>query len=98
MSAESVPTGPSNLCCNRNVEAKRYKRVKLHIADISASKIADVNRGILLPISSVQGDFKFALEIDVTTEDGITQSTIDNKIKETIKQIGAQIVDEKLEE
>ncbi len=77
---------------------KRYKKVKLHIADIPASKIADVNRGVLLPISSVQGDFKFAIEIDITSEDGITQSTIDNKIKETIRQIGAQIIDEDLEE
>jgi len=77
---------------------KSYKRVKLQIANISASKIADVNRGILLPISSVQGDFKFSLEIDVTSDDGITQSTLDNRIKETIRQIGAQIVDEELEE
>ena len=79
-------------------EGKQYKRVRLHIANISASKIADVNRGILLPISSVQGDFKFSLEIDVTSDDGITQSTLDNRIKETIRQIGAQIVDEDLEE
>ena len=30
--------------------------------------------------------------------DGFAQSTIDNRIKETIKQIGAQILDEQLEE
>jgi hypothetical protein len=77
---------------------KRYKRIMLRIADIPASKIADVNRGVLLPISSVQGDFKFTLEINVTDDEGFTQSTIDNRIKETIKQIGAQILDERLEE
>ncbi|MBN1306185.1 MAG: ATP-binding protein [Anaerolineales bacterium] len=77
---------------------KRYKRVKLRVENIPASKIADVNRGVLLPISSVQGDFEFTLEIDVSNDEGITQSTIDNRIKETIKQIGAQIVDEELEE
>ena len=77
---------------------KRYKRIMLRIANIPASKIADVNRGVLLPISSVQGDFKFTLEIDVTNDEGITQSTIDNRIKETIKQIGAEIVEEMIEE
>jgi hypothetical protein len=77
---------------------KSYKRIKLRIANIPASKIADVNRGVLIPISSVQGDFTFTLEIDVSNDEGLSQSTIDNRIKETIKQIGAEIVEEQLEE
>lgn len=77
---------------------KHYKHIRLRIGDVPASKIADLHRGVLLPISSVQGDFKFTLEIDVTSDDGLTQSTIDNRIKETIKQIGARIIDEQLDE
>ena len=76
---------------------QKYKRVRLVIEGIPAGKIADVNRGILLPLSLAVKDLKFALEIDVTSEEGITQATLENKIKETIRQIGARLREEGLE-
>jgi hypothetical protein len=76
---------------------QRFKRVRLVVGDIPASKIADVNRGILMPLSGAVGDFKLTLEIDVTSAEGITQATLENKIKETIRQIGATLQDERLE-
>jgi hypothetical protein len=75
----------------------RFKRVRLVVSGIPASKIADVNRGILLPISQAMGDFKFALEINVSGSEGISKSALENKIKETIRQIGAILRDEELE-
>ncbi|MCB0190758.1 MAG: ATP-binding protein [Anaerolineae bacterium] len=71
--------------------ADKYHRVHLVINDIPAGKIADVNRGILLPLSSLVKDMKFTLEIDVTSEEGISKATLENKIKETIRQIGARL-------
>jgi hypothetical protein len=76
---------------------QRFKRVRLVVADIPASKIADVNRGILMPISGAVGDFKFTLEIEVSSTEGISQATLENKIKETIRQIGANLREETLE-
>jgi hypothetical protein len=76
---------------------QRFKHVRLVVADIPASKIADVNRGVLMPISGAVGDFKFTLEIEVASTEGISQSTLENKIKETIRQIGANLRDEMLE-
>jgi hypothetical protein len=76
---------------------QRFKRVRLVVSDIPASKIADVNRGILMPISGAVGDFKFTLEIEVSSTEGISQATLENKIKETIRQIGANLRDETLE-
>jgi len=76
---------------------KRFGRVRLVVAGIPASKIADVNRGILLPISRAVGDFKFTLEIDVSGAEGISQTTLENQVKETIRQIGATLRDEVLE-
>jgi len=70
---------------------------RLVVGDVPASKIADVNRGILLPISAVVGDFTFTLEIDVSAAEGITRATLENKIKETIRQIGARVVEEGVE-
>ncbi len=76
---------------------QRFKRVRLVVGDIPASRIADVNRGILMPISQAVGDFKFTLAVDVSSAEGISQSTLENKIKETIRQIGATLRDETLE-
>jgi len=36
----------------------------------------------------------FTLEIDVASTDGIDQATLENQIKETIRQIGASVQEE----
>jgi len=77
--------------------ADKYRRVRLVIEGIPAGKIADINRGVLLPLSSLVKDMKFTLEIDVTSDEGIPKATLENKIKETIRQIGAYLRDERLE-
>jgi hypothetical protein len=74
-----------------------YHRVRLTVSDIPASKIADVNRGILLPLNRAVGDFKFTIEIDVISAEGISPATLENQIKETIRQIGGRVVEERLE-
>jgi hypothetical protein len=61
---------------------------------VPASRIADVNRGILLPLSGTAGDFTFTLDIDITGEDGLSPATLEHTIKETIRQIGARVVEE----
>ena len=78
-------------------DEKRYHRVRLVIADIPASKIADVNRGILMPFTRSTGDFQFTLEIDIADEEGISESILENQVKETIRQIGGRIVEEEIE-
>lgn len=65
--------------------------------DIPSTKIADLNRGVLMPISQEIGDFKLKIELDISHEEGILKSTIENKIRETIAQIGGKIVKEDLE-
>ena len=72
----------------------RYRQVHLVVGGVPASRIADVNRGILLPISGAVGDFTFRLEIDVESAEGLTEATLETKIKETIRQIGAWVVGE----
>lgn len=77
--------------------ATSYQRVHLVIDNVSAGRIADVNRGILMPIKSAAGEFSFTLEIDVACPEGMSQSTLDTKIKETIRQIGAVLREEWVE-
>jgi hypothetical protein len=77
---------------------KRFKRMLLRIEDIPASKIADLNRGVLLPLSKEIGGFNFILEIDIDKPEteGISELTIKNKVKETISQIGAKVTKEEV--
>jgi hypothetical protein len=77
---------------------KVYRRLRLVVSEVPASRIGDVNRGILMPFSRAVGDFKFTIEIEVESEDGVSQSTLENQVKETIRQIGARIVEEEAEE
>ena len=76
---------------------KQFKRISLRIEGIPATKIADLNRGVLMPLSREVGSFKFNIEIDVESSDGISEQMIKNKIKETISQIGARITKEEIE-
>lgn len=78
------------------VTVTKYKRVVMKFEEIPATKIADLNRGVLMPISQEIGDFKLKIELDISHEEGILKSTIENKIRETIAQIGGKIVKEEL--
>ena len=86
----------NGVCPKCGVEQEKYREVLLRIEDIPATKIADLNRGVLLPISREIGGFKLTLEIDITNDDGISKETIEKIVKETISQIGARITKEKL--
>jgi len=95
----SARTAPPSVRVGREppAERTRYRRVRLVIEGVPASRIADVNRGILMPISRAVGDFRFTLELDVSDKEGIARETLENTIKETVRQIGAQVREEELE-
>lgn len=50
-----------------------------------------------MPINRAVGDFTFTLEVQISAEEGISPATLENTIKETVRQIGARVVDERLE-
>ena len=77
---------------------RHYRRVRLVIGGIASGKIADVNRGIFVPLSKLADDgLTFTLELDVTSSEGIPESVLETRVKETIRQIGARIVEEEAE-
>ncbi|MGC9400214.1 MAG: DUF499 domain-containing protein, partial [Anaerolineae bacterium] len=72
-----------------------YHHLRLVIADVPAGKIGDVNRGIFLPLSNrVDGGLRFTLGLDITSAEGIPGRTLEQTIKETVRQIGARIEEE----
>lgn len=76
--------------------SKRYRKVALRIEGIPSSKIADLNRGVLMPLSKEVGAIDFNQEIDIEAPEGVSESTLKNKVKETISQIGARITKEEI--
>jgi predicted AAA+ superfamily ATPase len=72
----------------------RIKKLFLRIDNIDSKNIAEINSGVILPLVKEIGSFKFAIEVDVEHSEGISISTLQNKVKETILQIGAKIVKE----
>jgi hypothetical protein len=42
-------------------------------------------------------ELPFAMEIELSGEDRVSESTLEQKVKETIRQIGARVVEEKVE-
>ena len=97
--APTSPTPPSPPAKARGSGKKnKYKRLRLVVSDIPASRLIDINRGIFMPLShSTDGQLKFTLELDVTSTEGISRDTLETKIKETIRQIGAKIAEEEVE-
>jgi hypothetical protein len=74
---------------------KRFHRLRLTIADVPAGRIGDVNRGIFIPLSNLaDGGLTLTLELDITSDEGIPEATLEQKVKETIRQIGARVVRE----
>jgi hypothetical protein len=76
---------------------KRYRKLSLRIEGIPSTKIADLSRGVLMPLSREVGSFEFTMEIEIDKPEGVSESTIKDTVKETISQIGARVTKEKVE-
>ena len=44
---------------------KKFKKIRLRVENIPSAKIADISRGVLIPISQEVGSFKLTLEINI---------------------------------
>jgi len=75
---------------------RKYRRVKLKIGDIHATKMSDFNRGVILPLSREVGSFDMTMEINIKSSKGVSQSTYETKVKETILQLGGKLEEEEL--
>lgn len=67
------------------------KGYSFRASGIPVGRIADLNRGVLIPLSKEAGEFTFTIEIDVTSTSGISKRIIENHVKETLRQLGAEI-------
>ncbi|MBS1253271.1 MAG: hypothetical protein MAG451_02320 [Anaerolineales bacterium] len=69
---------------------ERVKRLTLRASGISSGRLADLSRGVFLPLSREIGEFTFTIEVDVSSADGISKRVIEQQVLETLRQLGAQ--------
>lgn len=89
--AEPIPAGPEPTLPEPPPEDRRHQRVAFRASGIQVSKIADLNRGVFIPLSKEVGDFTFTIEIDVKSSEGIPEKVVEQQINETLRQLGAMI-------
>jgi hypothetical protein len=64
-------------------------------ADVPWEKLSDVVRGVFTQLSREGAQISLEVKIETRSEQGISKDTLDLKIKETLKQIGASVLEEK---
>lgn len=68
-----------------------------YLADLGEQQKASLARlnKVFFPLSNLaDGRLTFTLELDLTSEEGIPARTLEQTIKETVRQIGARVVEE----
>ena len=57
-------------------------------------KMADFVRGVLMPLRGDGADIDVEVSLTARSQEGLKKTTLDHKVKETLNQIGAKILDE----
>jgi hypothetical protein len=66
-------------------------------AQVPWDKLSDLVRGVFIPLSHEGANIVLQVNIDAYSEHGIKRETLDLKIRETLNQIGAKVLEEKEE-
>jgi len=66
-------------------------------ASVPWDKLSDLMRGVFMPLNQEGAQIALEIKIEAQSEQGISKNTLDLKIKETLNQIGANILEEKEE-
>lgn len=78
------------------VEKEVIKKVSLR-AEVPWDKLSDFVRGVIVPLSTEGAQISLEIKVEAQSEKGINKNTLDFKVKETLKQIGAKVLEEKEE-
>ncbi|MCS7241463.1 ATP-binding protein [Candidatus Caldatribacterium sp.] len=75
-----------------------YSSVYLKVK-IPWDKLSDVLRGVITPLHSERAELTviFEVQAQARSPEGIQSSTLEGKVKETLRQIGAEIIEERIQ-
>jgi hypothetical protein len=74
-------------------EAKIVRRLTLR-ARVPWDKLSALVAGVLSPLRRDGANITLEVRIDADSQQGISRDTVDMKVKETLKQIGAEVLEE----
>lgn len=66
-------------------------------AKVPWDKLSELVRGVFTPLRREGAQISLEVKIEAQSDEGISRDTLDLKIKETLKQIGAEVLEEKEE-
>jgi hypothetical protein len=72
------------------------KRIKL-VVRVPSDRLHDLVRGVLIPLQTEEAEIeKLEIKIEASSKKGIKKETVNRTIKETLKQINADIMEEEI--
>ncbi|MCM8768828.1 MAG: DUF499 domain-containing protein [Candidatus Omnitrophica bacterium] len=77
------------------IAAAKTVRAYFLKAVIPWDKFSDFVRGVVTPLRQEGAETRLEVSLEAKAEDGIKQTTLDQKVKETLSQIGAEVLEEK---
>lgn len=66
-------------------------------AIIPWDKLSEFVRGVIMPLRQDGAELRVEVNLEAHSKQGVNQTTLDQKVRETLSQIGAEILDEKNE-
>ena len=72
--------------------------LSLKASGIPSARIADLHRGVFLPLSKAFGEFQFDVELSVSSEEGISRKNLEQQVLETLRQLGAEFQIDEVDE
>ncbi len=76
------------------VERRGVARVRLRV-ELPWDKVSDFYRGVIMPLKGDNADIRLQVYLEAVSPEGnIRQATLDQKVRETLSQLGAQVLEE----
>jgi len=94
---KEAPTQPTPPTTTMSTPEKGIIRKITLRANVPWDKLSDLVRGVFTPLSRDGAQISLEVKIEAESEQGIRRDTLDLKIKETMKQIGANVLEESID-
>lgn len=99
--AGEIPIGPEEkppeIPGRKPVPGKKVIKKIAMRAKVPWDKLSELVRGVFTPLRREGAKISLEVKIEAQSDEGISRDTLDLKIKETLKQIGAEVLEEEEE-
>jgi predicted AAA+ superfamily ATPase len=83
--------GQTEIGTTATTDEETVERFHIRASGLSPAHLIDLSRGVFSPLSQEVGDLTFTIEVDVSSEDGLSKKMIEQQVMETLQQLGATV-------